>query len=152
MPVQPVGTVWERCRPEKQSGLSLQVTWGLHVWEATHLRGSERELFSQTRRKSAVGGFSRAQIVSRHQTFPPIFWLGAGILPRRGDFNARHSLIVRLYFYQTPIFCVSAYILYTRLNFHETLEFWAFARIFMRRRNFEHLPEFSCDANILCIC
>jgi hypothetical protein len=67
--------------------------------------------------------FCRAQIVSGRQTFPPIFWLGAGILPRRGDFNARHSPIVRLYFYQAPIFCVSAYILYTRLNFHETPEF-----------------------------
>ncbi len=41
-------------------------------------------------------GFCQAQIVSGGQTFPPIFWLGAGILPRRGDFNARHSPIVRL--------------------------------------------------------
>ncbi len=59
----------------------------------------------------------------RTPNFSPIFWLGAGILPRRGDFNARHSPIIRLYFYQAPIFCVSAYILYTRLYFHETPEF-----------------------------
>ena len=106
--------------------------------------------FGQQKEVSS-GRFCRAQIVSGRQTFPPIFWLGAGILPRRGDFNARHSPIVRLYFYQAPIFCVSAYILYTRLNFHETPEFWASARIFMRRWNFEHSPEFSWNAGILSI-
>ncbi len=67
--------------------------------------------------------FCRAQIVSGHQTFASIFWLDAGILARRGDFNACQSPIVRLYFYQAPIFCVPAYILRTRLNFHETPEF-----------------------------
>ncbi len=46
------GTVRERCRPYKLGGLSLQVTWGLHEREATL---PERELFSQTWRKSAVG-------------------------------------------------------------------------------------------------
>jgi hypothetical protein len=35
--------------------LSCVSTWGLHVREAAHLRGSEREPFSQSRRKSAVG-------------------------------------------------------------------------------------------------
>ncbi len=30
-----------------------------HLGEATHLRGSDRELFSQTRRKSAVGGSAK---------------------------------------------------------------------------------------------
>ncbi len=46
------GTVRERRRPYKLGGLSLQVTWGLHEREAT---SPERELFSQTCRKSAVG-------------------------------------------------------------------------------------------------
>jgi hypothetical protein len=32
----------------------------------------------------------------------------ADILARRGDFNARQDPIVRLYFYQAPIFCISA--------------------------------------------
>ncbi len=52
--------------------------------------------------------FCRAQIVSGRQTFPPIFWLGAEIFTRRGDFNARQGSIVRLYFYQAPIFCIPA--------------------------------------------
>ncbi len=42
--------------------------------------------------------FCRAQIVSVRQTFPLKFWLGTEILPRRGDFNDRHSSIVRLNF------------------------------------------------------
>ncbi len=46
------GTVRERRRPYKLGGLSPQITWGLHAREATSL---ERELFSQTWRKSAVG-------------------------------------------------------------------------------------------------
>jgi hypothetical protein len=46
------GTVRERRRPYKLGGLSAQVTWGPHAREATSL---ERELFSQTWRKSAVG-------------------------------------------------------------------------------------------------
>ncbi len=46
------GTVRERCRSYKLGGLSPQITWGLHAREATSL---ERELFSQTWRKSAVG-------------------------------------------------------------------------------------------------
>ncbi len=53
-------------------------------------------------------GFRRAQIVSGRQTFQPIFWLDAGILARRGDFNARQGPIVRPYFYQAPIFCIPA--------------------------------------------
>ncbi len=50
----------------------------------------------------------RAQIVSGRQTFTQIFWLGAEIFTRRGDFNARQGPIVRLYFYQAPIFCIPA--------------------------------------------
>jgi hypothetical protein len=36
------------------------------------------------------------------------FWLGTEILPRREDFNARHSSIVHLNFYQAPKFCIPA--------------------------------------------
>ncbi len=46
------GTVWERRRPYKLGGLSAQVTWGLNEREAT---SPERELFSQTWKKSEVG-------------------------------------------------------------------------------------------------
>ncbi len=46
------GTVRERRRPYKLGGLCLQITWCLHAREAT---SPERELFSQTWRKSAVG-------------------------------------------------------------------------------------------------
>ena len=53
-------------------------------------------------------GFRRAQIVSGRQTFPPIFWLGTEIFARRGDFNARHSSIIRLYFFQARKFCIPA--------------------------------------------
>ncbi len=45
--------------------------------------------------------FCRAQIVSGRQTFLHKFWLGAEILPRRGD-----SSIVCLNFYQAPKFCI----------------------------------------------
>ncbi len=48
--------------------------------------------------------FCLVQIVSERQTFPPIFWLDAGILAWCGDFNACQSPIVCLYFYQAPIF------------------------------------------------
>ncbi len=44
----------------------------------------------------------------RTPNFPPTFWLGAEIFARRGDFNARQGSIVRLYFYQAPIFCIPA--------------------------------------------
>jgi hypothetical protein len=53
----------------------------------------------------------------------------ADIFARRGDFNARQGSIVRLYFFQTPTFCIpanvsgGAYILYTRQYFHETPRF-----------------------------
>ncbi len=46
------GTVRERRRPYKLGGLSPQIIWDLHAREATSL---ERELFSQTWRKSALG-------------------------------------------------------------------------------------------------
>ncbi len=62
--------------------------------------------------------FCRAQKVSGRQTFPPIFWLHAGILPRRGDFNVRQSPIERLNFYQAPIFCTRLNFVYPP-NFHE---------------------------------
>ncbi len=76
--------------------------------------------------------FCRAQIVSGHQTFPPIFWLVAGILARRGDFNARQSPVVGRNFYQAPVFCIPVYppkfswvagILTIRQNFYESPEF-----------------------------
>ncbi len=90
--------------------------------------------------------FRRAQIVSGRQTFPPIFWLGAEIFARPGDFNARQGSIVRLYFYQTPIFCIPAVILgcayNTRQCFGHPPIFQAFANIFMRRLDFRHPPIF----------
>ena len=52
--------------------------------------------------------FRWAQKVSGRQTFPPIFWPGAEILDRRGDFNAPQGSIKRLYFYQAPTFCIPA--------------------------------------------
>jgi hypothetical protein len=102
--------------------------------------------FSQTRRKSAVVDSAEPQIVSGRQTFPPIFWLGAEIFARRVDFNARQGSIVRLYFYQTPIFCIPAEILgcayNTRQCFGHPPIFQAFANIFMRRLDFRHPPIF----------
>jgi hypothetical protein len=47
-----------------------------------------------------------AKSMGARETHGPIFWLGEGILPRRRDFNARHSPIVCLNFYQAPIFCI----------------------------------------------
>ncbi len=55
------------------------------------------------------GGSQQLEILpSPKVTFPLKFWLGAEILPRRGDFNIRHSSIVRLNFYQAPKFCIPA--------------------------------------------
>ncbi len=47
----------------------------------------------------------------------------ADILARCGDFNVRQDPIIRLYFYQTPIFCIPANILGIRQHFHETPRF-----------------------------
>jgi hypothetical protein len=54
----------------------------------------------------------------------------ADIFARRGDFNARQDSIIRLYFCQTPIFCIPA-------------------KISMRRQDFRYPPIFSWDAKIL---
>ncbi len=93
--------------------------------------------------------FRRAQIVSG----PPTF--SADIFARRGDFNARQDSIVRLYFCQTPTFCIpanilgGACILNIHQYFHETPIFWVSANILMRRQYFGYLPIFSWGANIL---
>ncbi len=47
----------------------------------------------------------------------------ADSLARRGDFNARQGSIVRLYFYQAPIFCIPASVFMRRQYFHETPRF-----------------------------
>ncbi len=115
--------------------------------------------------------FCRAQIVSGRQTFPPIFWLGAGILTAAIVLSYAWIFTRRLYFVYPPIFCTPATIfmkrrnfehppefswdtgiLDIRHNFHETPEFWASPIIFMRRWNFGYPPVISHDANILCIC
>ncbi len=53
------GTVRERRRPYKLGGLSPQITWDPHAREVTSL---ERELFSQTWRKSAVGDSAKPKL------------------------------------------------------------------------------------------
>ncbi len=52
------GTVRERRRPYKLGGLGADFTWGLHGGETTSL---ERELFSQTWKKSEVGDSAEPQ-------------------------------------------------------------------------------------------
>jgi hypothetical protein len=92
---------------------------------------SERQHIYEDLNKSSSarpGGSQQLEVLpcpnsKRSQTIPPIFWLDAGSLAWRGDFNARQSPIVRLYFYLAPIFCIPTNILYTCLNFQETLEF-----------------------------
>jgi len=60
----------------------------------------------------------------------------ADIFARRGDFNACQDSIVRLYFCQTPTFCIPANIL-------------GGAYILYIRQYFGYPPIFSWDANIL---
>ncbi len=50
------GTIRERRRPYKLGGLDADFTWGLHGGETT---SPERELFSQTWKKSEVGDSER---------------------------------------------------------------------------------------------
>ena len=53
---QPVQYGYGRDSAQKiRAGWAVFSLGGLHVREATYLQGSERELFSQSRRKSAVG-------------------------------------------------------------------------------------------------
>jgi hypothetical protein len=90
--------------------------------------------------------FRRAQIVSGRQTFPQIFWLGAEIFARRGDFNAHQGSIIRLYFYQTPIFCIPAKILGCAYNtcqcFGHPPIFQASVNISGIRQYFHETPRF----------
>jgi hypothetical protein len=89
-------------RPELGSHLgstSLRGSTSTRIW--TRALQPDQEEVSSCR-------FRRAQIVSGHQTFPQTFWLGAEIFARHGDFNAHQGSIVRLYFYQAPIFCIPA--------------------------------------------
>ncbi len=114
-------------RPELGSHLGstcLRGNTSMRIW--TRALQPDQEEVSSCR-------FRRAQIVSERQTFPPIFWLGAEIFARRGDFNARQDSIVRLYFYQTPIFCIPAEILGCTYN---------------TRQCFGHPPIFQASANI----
>ncbi len=123
---------------------------GSHLW-STCLRGNTsmriwtRALQPDQEEVSSCR-FCRAQIVSGCQTFPPIFWLCAEIFAMRRDFNARQGSIVRLYFYQTPIFCIPSEILgctyNTRQCFGHPPIFQASTNIFMRRLDFRHLPIF----------
>ncbi len=128
-PVQPAGTVQERRRPLKQ-GFELYGHLG-----STCLRGSTStriwtRALQPDQEEVSSWRFRRAQIVSGRQTFPPIFLLGTKVFARRGDFNARQDSIVRLYFYQAPLYCIPA-------------------KIFMRRQYFEHPPIISWDGKII---
>ncbi len=95
-------------RPEPSDHLRspcLRINTSTRIW--TRALQPDQEEVSSWR-------FCRAQIVSGRQTFLLKFWLGekfylaAEILPRRWDFNVRHSSIVRLNFYQAPKFCIPA--------------------------------------------
>jgi hypothetical protein len=142
------GTVRERRRPYKLGSLSPQITLGLHAQEATSL---ERELFSQTWRKSAVGDSAEAQIVSRRRvlgaylsdgriTWAPNFLISAVIFIRHGDFNVRLSSSV---YYVAHRFYNSAYIFEIRLDFGNPPIFWKSAYILEIRLYFGYPPDFS---------
>ncbi len=84
------------------AGIPLEV----YMYERQHIYEDLNESSSARPGGSQCWRFRRANIVSGRQTFPPIFWLDAGILARRGDFNVRQSSIARLYFYQAPIYSI----------------------------------------------
>ncbi len=121
----------ERPEPSDHLGSTcLRINISTRIW--TRALQPDQEEVSSWR-------FCWAQIVSGRQTFPPIIWLVAGILPRRGDL--------------TPAKVLSYACIFTRrLNFVYPPEFCVPAWIFMRRRNFKHPPEFSWDSVILDIC
>jgi hypothetical protein len=89
---------------------------------------SERQHIYKDLNESRPGGSQQLEIPpSPKSKRTPNF--SADIFARRGDFNARQDPIVRLYFYQTPTFCIpakvlgGAYILYIGQYFHETPRF-----------------------------
>ncbi len=89
-------------RPEPSDHLRstcLRINTSMRIW--TRALQPDQEEVSSWR-------FCRAQIVSGRQTFPLKFWHDAEILPRRRDFNVRHSSIVHLNFYQAPKFWIPA--------------------------------------------
>ncbi len=90
------------------------------------------------------GRFCQAQIVRGRQTFPLKILTRRRNFTRLGDFNVRHSSIVRLNFYQADKFCMSAKIL--GRNFPQQFSAWIFLL------NFKHLPQISWDPEISCIC
>jgi hypothetical protein len=110
--LQPAGTTSRYSMGETPPIKAERPELGFHLG-STCLRGSIStriltRALQPDQEEVSSWGFRRAQIVSGRQTFPPIFWLDAGILARRGDFNARQGPIVRPYFYQAPIFCIPA--------------------------------------------
>ena len=91
------------------------------------------------------GGSQRLEILpSPNSKRTPNF--SADIVARREDFNVRQDSIIRLYFYQTPIFCIPAEILGCTYNTQQCFGhppiFQASANIFMRRLDFRHPPIF----------
>jgi hypothetical protein len=67
-----------------------------HIYEDLHESSSARPGGSQQLEIPASPHSKRTQNFS------------ADIFARRGDFNARQGSIVRLYFYQAPLFCIPA--------------------------------------------
>ncbi len=99
------------------------ISLGVYMSERQHIYEDLNESSS-----ASPGGSQQLEIPpSPNSRWAPNF--SADIFARRGDFNALQDYIARLYFYQTPIFCIpakilgGAYILYIRQYFHETPRF-----------------------------
>ncbi len=104
-------------------GLSV-IPLGVFMSERQHIYEDLNESSSADQEEVSSWRFRRAQIVSRRQTFPPIFLLGAEML------TPAKSLSYDYIFYQAPTFCIPPKIL-------------GIANIFMRRQDFRHPPIFS---------
>jgi hypothetical protein len=75
---------------------------GVYMSERQHIYEDLNESSS-----ARPGGSQQLEIrASPHSKRTPNF--SADIFARRGDFNARQGSIVRLYFYQAPLFCIPA--------------------------------------------
>ncbi len=123
----------------KSSVQAVHLSLGVCMRERQHIYEDLNDSSS-----ASPGGSQQLEIPlspnsKRASNFFQIHWY----FTRRGDFNARQDSIVRLYFCQTPTFCISANIL-------EGANILYIRQYFGRRQNFVNPPIFW-KAPIFCI-
>jgi hypothetical protein len=98
----------------------------------------ERQHYLNESSSARLGGFCRAQIVSRRIAWAAIFLMSAVIFIRRRDFNVH---LVSSVYYVVP-HSFGAYNLNRRIYFEKAHIFWKSANILERRQYFGKVPIF----------